>query len=252
MEEAKILIADASEEFIDALLSKLRKDFLVRTACNGQSALELLRAFRPDVLVTDLILPGLDGISLIQTAAQEGIRPAVLASTRFLSDYVTDRVSALGVSYLMVKPCAVDAVVSRIRDMASRMNQAAPPQAPDPRVTVSNVLLQLGFPTKRRGYGSLREAILLFAKDPSQSITKELYPAVVAQSSGTTVYQVEHAIRSIIRAAWERRDDRIWQLYFPPDENGTVPCPTNAAFISRIADPLSVHSRSEKPSLPLL
>lgn len=240
MEGAEILIADASEEFIDALSAQLPQSFQVRGTCDGRAALQLLRQYHPDVLVLDLILPGLDGITLLQTAAQEGILPKVLASTRFLSDYVANCVSALGVGYLMVKPCEIGAVASRIRDMVDTLDQNENAPESDPRINVSHVLLQLGFSTKLRGYGSLRESILVFAQDTSQSITKELYPAVAAQCAGASTAQVEHAIRSAIKAAWSRRDPQIWQRYFPTDETGISHCPTNGEFISRIADPLSL------------
>lgn len=240
MEETRILIADESEEFIDALSQYLAHDYHLLTTCDGNTALAYLREFRPDALVLDLILPGLDGLSLLSTAAQEGLHPLVLASTRFLSDYISQCVSTLDVSYLMMKPCEIGAVASRVRDMLYRRPAAAASAAPDPRLTISSTLLQLGFSTKRRGYGVLREAILVFARDPGQSITKELYPALIAQCTGTTIHQVEHSIRSAIHDAWEKRDDKVWQQFFPVDESGIVPCPTNAAFISRMADPLSL------------
>jgi hypothetical protein len=47
---------------------------------------------------------------------------------------------------------------------------------------------------------------------------------------------VERNIRSAIDAAWSKRDENVWRLYFTPDSQGKMDKPTNAAFISRLAD----------------
>ena len=236
MEMLKLLIADGTEEFRQALCDTLRGAYYVRTCTDGREALELLRSYSPDVLVLDLMLPGLDGISLLQQAAAGGICPMVLATSRFINDYVLEAVEKMGVGYLMMKPCDVHATAARISDLSRRIR---PPvlSRPDPRTQVSNLLLTLGIPTKLRGYAYLREAILLMASAPGQSITKELYPAV-GELCGATAVHVERSVRSAILAAWEHRDSRIWHLYFPPDGDGSETKPTNAAFITRLANGL--------------
>lgn len=236
MEMLKLLIADGTEEFSQALCNALRGAYYVRTCADGREALELLRAYSPDVLVLDLMLPGLDGISLLQQAAEEGLCPMVLATSRFINDYVLEAVERVGVGYLMMKPCDVHATAARISDLSRRIRQPVLSK-PDPRTQVSNLLLALGVPTKLRGYAYLREAILLMAASPGQSITKELYPAV-GELCASTAMHVERSIRSAVSAAWEHRDPRLWNIYFPPDGSGCEMKPTNAAFISRLANGL--------------
>ena len=236
MERRRLLIADGTEEFRLALEDALQAFYLVRVCRDGKTAMALLKEFHPDILVLDLMLPELDGLSLLQSAPARECAPMVLATTRFANDYILDTLSNLDVGYLMMKPCDIRATVLRIRDLHQRLRPCPGPE-PDPKVQISNFLLSLGIPTKLRGYAYLREAIVIFAQDPGQSITKELYPAVgsACNSSGA---HVERSIRSAINAAWEHRDNKIWQLWFQPDGNGTLPRPTNAAFISRLADGL--------------
>lgn len=236
MDALKLLIADGNEEFAMALEEGLQGAYHVRTCRDGKKALALLKSYNPDVFVLDLMLPELDGISLLQSAVQEGICPMVLATTRFQSDYVLESIDRLGVGYLMVKPCDIRATVARIGDLSRHLK---PPAAvlPDPKAYISDLLISLGIRTKLNGYAYLREAVLLMAKDPNQSITKELYPAV-GSLCRCDANNVERSIRSAIVAAWNRRDDRIWQLYFPPGPDGIIPRPSNAAFISRLADSL--------------
>ncbi len=241
MDTMKLLIADGNEEFRQALSEALQGSYYVRSCRTGREALSLLRSFGPDILVLNLILPEMDGISLLENALARGIRPMVLATTRLTNEYIMESVTRLGVDYVMKRPCDIPSTVARIRDLSHRI--AAPIiTVPDPKTQVTNLLLSLGIPTKLKGYNLLRESILLMAKDPDQAITKELYPAAAA-ICGCDKGRVERAIRSIINAGWKRRDDKIWQMYFPTGPDGTVPRPTNGAFITRLADSLQLNQR---------
>lgn len=242
MNKRKVLIADSSEDFRCALADTLHSIYHIRTTADGNQAMQLLRSFLPDILIVDLMLPGLDGITLLQHSAESGIRPMVLATTRYISDYTLDAAERLGVGYIMVKPCSVSAVAARVSDLSQRLKTPVFTH-PDPRTLVSNALLRLGISTKLRGYAYLREAVLLMARDPQQSITKELYPAVAAQF-GATAVQLERSIRSAIHTAWSQLDSQIWQMYFPANDSGLIPRPTNAAFISRLADLLILDTSS--------
>ena len=143
------------------------------------------------------------------------------------------------ISYLMVKPCDVRATVSRLADLCRRLRPLAAKSA-DPRESVSELLLSLGFSAKLKGFGYLLEAILLMVQDPDQSITKVLYPAVVAiykkENTRIDSSQVERSIRNAIENAWEQRDDMLWRQYFALDRGGDLRRPSNGAFIIRIAD----------------
>lgn len=242
MEKRKILIADAAEDFRSALTEALYGTYHVHCVSDGVQALQQLRSFLPDVLVLDLMIPGLDGITLLHKATESGICPMVLATTRYISDYMLEAAQRLGVGYIMVKPCDISAAISRIDDLSQRLK---PPvfTNPDPKTVISNTLLRLGISTKLRGYGYLRECILLMARDSRQSITKELYPAA-ASCLGVSAMQIERSIRSAVNAAWSRQDRQVWQLYFAADETGMIPRPTNARFISRLADVIILNAES--------
>lgn len=236
MEMRKVLIADNSEDFTAELADALRSHFFVRTCSTGTQALEQLHRFQPDVLVMDVLLPELDGISLLQAARDEDVMTNVLALTRSAAPYITEALDRFGVGYIMMKPCRLEALRERILDLSSRTKPRVLCQ-PDMRNTVTNLLLSLRVPTKLRGYGCTREAILYLMRDPEMSITKELYPAV-AQICDGNASQVERAIRGAIRAAWVNQDDTVWPAFFQPCADGTIPRPTNAAFLTCLADRL--------------
>lgn len=236
MEMLKLLIADATEEFAQALEEQVSGTYIIKTAHEGKLALEMIRSFKPDVLVLDMLMPGLDGITILQRTAEMGINPVVLATTRLATEYVLESVGRLGVGYVMVKPCEIHATVARLADLVAHMDKPQITRA-DPRTVVSNLLLNLGMRTKLDGYGYAREAILLAMEQPGQMVTKELYPTV-AKMFNSNKDKVERTIRSAVVSALKRGDMQVWRTYFPPGPDGIVSKPTNAEFISRIADRL--------------
>lgn len=238
METMTLLIADSSEEFRNNLIKALQGNYRIQACQTGKEALDILRASTPDLLIMDLMLPELDGLSLLQVLADSGIHTTVLATTRLVNDYVLSVTGRLGVDYLMVKPCDIRAIVNRVRDLSNRRPRPKI-SAPDFRTQTTNLLVTLGVSTKLRGYAYLREAVLLMSRNPMQSITKELYPGVASQFSSTPS-QVERSIRNAIQHAWERRSDEAWLQVFQPDSSGSVPRPSNAVFISRLADRLAL------------
>lgn len=248
MEKRRLLIAEGTEEFRLALADALRGTFQLRQCADGTQAQALLNSFHPDVMIVDLMLPGLDGISLLQWAAAAGHRPVVLATTRFVSEYVLESIDKLGVGYLMVKPCDVRATAAHLCELNTRIRPVAV-SAPDLKSQASNLLLQLGVPAKLRGFAYLREAIVLKVRRPEQSITKELYPEV-AKICGCGAIHVERSSRSAIETAWENRDEHIWRTYFTPDGSGCIPRPSNGNFISRLAEHLQ--GKREKSGSDLL
>ncbi len=229
----KLLIADSSDEFRSALAQQVGGAYVIRFARQGKETLELLRTFRPDLMVLDMTMPELDGISLLKQAIAEGICPVVLATSRFVNDYVQEAAARLGVGYLMVKPCDIAATAERLSDLCDGMKPAAAAR-PDPRTAVSNILLQLNLPAQRRGYGMVRECILIAMRRSGQMITKEIYPAVARMFEANPA-QVERAVRTIIAVAFAQRDENVWQQYFR-SKGGILKKPSNGNFIATIAE----------------
>ena len=227
----KLLIADCSEDYRLALSAALCGLYQVLCCRSGTEALALLQKERPEILVLDLMLPELDGLTLLERITAKGICPVVLAATPIYSDYVFSCAQRLGIEYLVRKPYSIEAIVARIQDLSQRL------KAQDPKIEpvtfVTGLLLDLNISTKHNGFSYLREAVLLMAKDPSQSVTKVLYPEV-ARLCDCHKENVERSIRTALDKAWEKRDPEIWQKYFPHAHQR----PSNAVFISRLAEAL--------------
>lgn len=236
MDMPKLLIADSSDEFRQILFDTLCTNYSIQACPDGKQALHLLRSFRPALLVMDLSLPELDGITLLQRAFAEGIRPAVLVTTTYQNQYVLSCLNNLEVEYIMRKPCDLTAIADRLADFAAALQPSQMPAA-DLDAAAANQLLAMGFPTHLDGFLFLHAGIPMYMRDPSQAMTKELYVAIGA-AYRKDAKQVERSIRSAIHTAWCAGDPKIWRRYFGTPE-GMVPRPSNSAFISRMAAALS-------------
>lgn len=236
MDMPRLLIADSSDELRQILFDNLIHSYQVKACADGAQALNLARSFLPDIVLLDLMLPGLDGITLLQQMRSEGLCPAVLTTSFFYNSYITGALQRLEVDYMLLKPCNWQAIAERIADICATRQPAQMPQL-EMGTAISSVLLAMGFATRKDGFRFLQAAIPLFMADPGQSITKELYVAVgdLYNKSST---QVERSIRSAIEAAWQTGNRSLWQQHFGAP-GGQIPRPTNSDFISRIATELS-------------
>jgi len=118
---AKVLIIEDDEVIAQGMASHLSSaGFDALWVDRGESGLARLRYEKPDVCVLDLMLPGVDGWKLIETARAEGIgTPIVVVSARGTEH---DRVHALeiGADDYLVKPFSMKELVARVRAAARR------------------------------------------------------------------------------------------------------------------------------------
>jgi len=248
----KILLADGNEEFCEHLKKALEQNpglEVVGVAADGVQAVELLTARQPDVLVMDLMLAKLDGISVLKRAHAMEKKPAALVLTGFMTEYVGTMAASLGVQYFMSKPCDFEAVARRIDEITTAANQQRRPAArrPDASIEamVTSIIHEIGVPAHIKGYQYLREAIMIAVNDMDviNAITKVLYPQV-AKTFSTTPSRVERAIRHAIEVAWDRGDLETLQRFFGYTVSNTKGKPTNSEFIALIADKLQLQLKN--------
>lgn len=176
---------------------------------------------KPDGLILDLYLPGTTGLTLMEENPAL-LPPVVLVLSGLATPELIQTVSQLGAGFLIRVPCTTAEVTMRLEDMLRN------PGTPEP---VRFHLRELRFSPGLLGYPYLCAGICLYARDKGQPFTKELYPAI-AKRFGTTALAVEHAIRDVIRDAWEHREPPLWNLYFPDCPK----CPSNRVFIATLAE----------------
>jgi two-component system, OmpR family, response regulator len=129
---AKVLVIEDDDGTAEEIMTALRdRGYVLDRAADGTEGLERVRAGAWDVLVVDRMLPGLDGLSVIETLRQEGIKTPVLVLSALSA--VNDRVRGLragGDDYL-AKPFALAELAARLEALLRR--------PADPRETLLRV-----------------------------------------------------------------------------------------------------------------
>jgi two-component system OmpR family response regulator len=127
--DVRVLVVDDEQGIRDLLATVLgAQGWAVRTAGTGRAAIDEALAFRPELVVLDIVLPDLDGLSVLQR-----IR-AVLPSVRVLfltaNDAVEDRIAGItaGGDDYVTKPFSVEEVVARLRGLLRRVDWDTVPE----------------------------------------------------------------------------------------------------------------------------
>lgn len=260
MDKLSVAVADDNEQVLDILGRIISEDeelTLVGKAKNGEEACGIIRDNKPDVMVLDLIMPGMDGLSVMESVrGDDSLRkiPRFIILTAVGSERITEDAFNLGAEYYMMKPFDKERVIGRIKYAGNRIqrkrnnsipretNSATPVKSIETLVT--EMIHEIGIPAHIKGYHYLRDAILMAVDDMDvlNAITKILYPEI-AKKYHTTSSRVERAIRHAIEVAWSRgRLETIDELFGYTINNGKGK-PTNSEFIAMIADTIRLNMK---------
>ena len=117
----RAVVVDDEDSLTDLLSMALRYEgWDVRLASDGQTGLSAIREFRPDVVVLDVMLPDIDGLSVLSRLRADGIQVPILFLTA--KDSVDDRVAGLtvGGDDYVTKPFSLEELVARLRALIRR------------------------------------------------------------------------------------------------------------------------------------
>jgi two-component system, OmpR family, response regulator len=137
---ARLLVVDDEPDIVELLSASLRfAGFEVSTAASGQEALTLAATFRPDLVILDVMMPGLDGFSVLSRLRGEGHQVPVLFLTA--RDATEDKVRGLttGADDYVTKPFSLSEVIARIGAVLRRARVAV--EAPDGRLAFADLQL---------------------------------------------------------------------------------------------------------------
>ena len=254
-----VVLADSSDgfrkllsEYIDA-----EEDMYVAAAAeNGMEAVERVSALRPDVLITDLLLREMEGLSLIRSLKEVGDLPHTIVVSGFFNDRLAVKAGELGVERFLPKPCSVDSLIECIRDCVCPGDTGAEKQRREEkrrlRVRLENrvdeALSCCGVMPHLRGWRYLRMALVLIAEDREKllGVTKILYPELAAHF-GTDATNVERCIRNAVELAWRDGDARKRAAYLGPAMSGALERrPGNVRFMKMVIERLECGEGTEE------
>lgn len=263
MEKLNIAIADDNErmvQLLDHIVSSDEELEVVGKAGNGEELLEIIREKKPDVVLLDIIMPKLDGLTVMDRVSREpNIRkPAFIVISAVSQEKMTEDAFELGADYYILKPFDNETVVNRIKRVRARQMKSPVPvrtvgayeskkeyMEHNLETDVTNIIHEVGVPAHIKGYQYLRDAIIMSVNDMEMlnSITKILYPTI-AKRHQTTPSRVERAIRHAIEVAWSRgKMDTLDELFGYTVSNGKGK-PTNSEFIALIADKIRLEYKN--------
>ena len=219
-----VVVADDNDRIVSLLSDLLSTDediSIVGTAKNGQEAYDVIRKEKPDVVLLDIIMPKLDGLSVMDKINKDDTldkHPTFVVMSAVGQEAITEDAFNLGANYFIMKPFDHESLLGRMKmlkspgnmmgnscKIATMITKMPEISKNDLEIMVTEFIHEMGVPAHIKGYQYLRDAIIMTVNDSQMlgAITKILYPEI-AKKHKTTSSRVERAIRHAIEVAWSR------------------------------------------------
>lgn len=196
MSGIRILVVDdnpSARALLAAFVDQAEGLELCGEAGDGWQGLELTGRLRPDLVLLDLIMPGLDGIGFLEglSSLASGARPRVIVLSGVSADAYVQHSCRLGADYYMVKPVNLHQLAQRISALFPQREERTE------HGPAHWLLLRMGADSRLEGYGQLTFALELTAAGGPMQM-KEIYLST-AEAFHTTAACVEKNLRTVIR-----------------------------------------------------
>ncbi len=219
---------------------------IYETATDGEEGLEKIiqNQNNIDIIIMDLIIPKLDGISLLEKLKENHLDKKIIVLTSYKNEETIKLANEYNISYYMLKPYNNEILEKRIINAMENKKEHLELTTEKVRLSISKLLHDLGVPSHIKGYQYIRESIYLMYENPDLvgGITKELYPEIAVKFD-TTSSRVERAIRHAIEVSWNRGDYDLMEEIFGHSVDYDRAKPTNSEFIATLADKLRIDKK---------
>lgn len=182
---AEILVVEDEESLLQTLRYNLtRAGHDVRLATNGSQALDMIRGHPPELVVLDLMLPGLDGLDLCRAVRADLANPAVAHLPILMltaRDEEIDKVVGLevGADDYLTKPFSMHELLARVKAQLRRADMGTAVNAAPLQLQSGDLQIDLGAHRAVRGSDQLRlkrrefDLLVYFLRHPGQLQTRE-------------------------------------------------------------------------------
>ena len=265
MENVNVVIVDDNPMILNTLDEVISSEAglsVIGRADNRKDAIDMIKDTQPDVVLLDLVMPQMDGITVVENIKKKTSmlkNPAFIILSAVGGEQMTEEAFQAGANYFLMKPFDKDILVNKIRRIGKRpvrpvpgkvleapLKAATPEEAAMNReeymkehleTDITKMLHELGIPAHIKGYQYLRDAISMVVRDREmmEAVTKVLYPEI-AKKNYTSSSRVERAIRHAIEVAWGRGSLEVIDELFGYTISTGKGKPTNSEFIALIAD----------------
>lgn len=169
----RILISDDDKEFCARCTSILRGCGFETTVAprDGQLMLEMIRDYRPDVVMMDVFMPYLDAIGVINHVKEKGSKlPIFMTISTYSNPLLERQLVSSGVAYCFLKPIDPQMVAERVFQLTGtgtdKEEATVQVAGQNLEVMVTEIIHQIGVPAHIKGYHYLRDGIVLAVKGP--------------------------------------------------------------------------------------
>lgn len=197
-----------------------------------------------DLILLDILLSQVDGIKILEDLKNSNISKKIIVLSSYKDDYSIRKIQTLNADYYMLKPIDLSILESRMLELFEQVNKFKFKETINVEVEVSSLLHDLGIPSHVRGYRYIRDGVMLLYESSSlvNLVTKDVYP-IIAKKYDTTTTRVERAIRHAIEISWMRGDIKLMEDLFGNSIDFDRSKPTNAEFLTTIADKFKLYSK---------
>ena len=145
-----ILLVEDNRAYAETLKSNLeREGYEVTVAATGLAGLEAAKKDTPDLIILDLMLPAMNGFTVLQRLRDEGHETPVLIMTALGTEEEKLRGFGLGADDYVVKPCGLLEILARVRALLKRASTV--PGEPRSEIRVEDLTIDFGARLVRRG-----------------------------------------------------------------------------------------------------
>ena len=145
-----ILLVEDNRAYAETLKSNLeREGYEVSVAATGLAGLEAAKKDPPDLIILDLMLPAMNGFTVLQRLRDEGHETPVLIMTALGTEEEKLRGFGLGADDYVVKPCGLLEILARVKALLKRASTS--PGEPRAEIRLEDLTIDFGARLVRRG-----------------------------------------------------------------------------------------------------
>ena len=229
-----VVLIDGNRDYRALLEEQLSAEAgfeILASVGDGAAGLAAILAHRPDIVITELILSGLDGIGLLERLSQVEHPPRTIVLSNWMSEARINDALRHGAGYFMGKPCDFASLRRRIAELA---DASEVPAASNAEAIAADCLQRLGVSPAR--CDTLVSMICIILAEPTclQALSRKLYSRFLRDENDSPK-RIESNLRYAIQEAWSHGSLSFQQELFGDTVARSSGRPSNGDFLAVVS-----------------
>ena len=234
-----MIIEDNLDErhILESFFSKENDIELCGVFSNGLDAIANTESLIPDIILTDFIMPGIDGFGVIESikAKKHLTNTKIIMCSGVGDSKVVSAAFSAGVDYYIMKPVSLSYLKRCIKNFSKSLTEEKSDYITNnssscisKQDNTRNVIKDLGIPVNMSGYSYIIDAIGMMLKSERSILLKEIY-GVLAERNSTSPYCIEMSIRNAVKKAYKYKNALFVNMF-------KAFCPCNSVFLRTVSE----------------